>query len=258
MLINDYTMKTIKYSLFVLLATLLYSCSNEMLFDTDMTDTSTTTRAVTSDSIYYFGSSDATMVDDFVFHPKDDPKPLSRTLCSYVEFNGVKILLQPEIVSKPSWVSYIICFQYYDIYVLSVIAEDNTSSERSGNIVLKQPGSNKTLSIGITQYGINNHIRIQVNKTYHNHYEFIATTDYPVKADIWAKIPVVVYNDGSELTEQIIIDIAKGERTGSSEADWNPSPLVQEHGDIKGYRLYEGRIGGYDDVYTYSFIRYWE
>lgn len=246
-----------KKLLFILLSVLLYSCSNEMFFDTDITEASATTRAAAADSIYYFGSSDSNMIKDFVFCPKDDPKPLSRTLCSYVEFNGVKTLLQPEIVSKPSWVSYIICFQYYDIYVLSVIAEDNTSSPRSGNIVLKQPGSNKTLSIGITQHGINNYIHIRVNKTSKNRYEFIATTDYPVKGDVWIIMPVVVYNDDGELTHQIMIDIAKGERTGSSVMDWNGSPLVYYHGDIKGYRLSEGRFGGDDDVYTYSFIRYW-
>lgn len=246
-----------KKLLFILLATLLYSCSNEMLFDTDITDVSTTTRVATSDSIYYLGLSDSSVQGDFVFCPNSNSLPFARVLRSYVEVDGAITLVQPEIVSKPSWVNYCICSQFYEEYVLLVAVEDNTSSERSGNIVLKQPGSNKTLSIGITQHGVNNYIRIQVNKTYNNHYKFIATTDYPVKGNFWVRIPVVVYNDGGELTHEIGIDIAKGERTGSSEADWNSSSLVQEHGDIKGYRLSEGRFGGDDDVYTYSFIRYW-
>lgn len=252
-------MKTIKYSLFVLLATLLYSCSNEMLFDTDMTDTSTTTRAVASDSTYYFEGYNSTgEIQDIVSLPiKTDS--IRRTIVSYKETNLGVTDITPEVLSKPSWVNKVIFYHaYYKIFEVFICVDANTSLEkREGRLVLKQPESNKIRSIGITQHGVNNYIRIQVNKTYNNHYEFIATTNYPVKGDIWVKIPVVVYNDGSELTEQIIIDIAKGERTGSSEADWNPSPLVQEHGDIKGYRLYEGRIGGYDDVYTYSFIRYW-
>ncbi len=34
--------------------------------------------------------------------------------------------------------------------------------------------------------------------------------------------------------------------------DYNGSPLVYYHGDIKGYKLYEGTITG-DDIYNYSF-----
>ena len=40
------------------------------------------------------------------------------------------------------------------------------------------------------------------------------------------------------------------------EMDYNGSPLVDYHGDIKGYKLYEGTTTG-DDIYTYSFVRYW-
>lgn len=35
--------------------------------------------------------------------------------------------------------------------------------------------------------------------------------------------------------------------------DYNGSPLVFYHGDIKGYKLYEGTISG-DGIYNYSFI----
>lgn len=235
---------------------LLYGCSNEMLFDTDEVGTSTT-RGTTSDQIYYFGSSDSAEVEDFVFLPKGTTSPPGRTLSSYVDFNGVRTMLQPEIVSKPSWVNYIICSQYYDMYVLMVAVEDNTSSQRSGNIVLRQPESNKTLSVGIIQNGINNYITIEVNRTYKNHYEFIATTTYPVKGKTYVRLPLVVYNDGGEMNHVAVIEIAKGENTGSYEMDWNSSPLVGYHGDIKGYRLSEGEIEGEDNVYTYSFIRYW-
>ena len=39
--------------------------------------------------------------------------------------------------------------------------------------------------------------------------------------------------------------------------DYNGSPLVFYHGDIKGYKLYEGTISG-DGIYNYSFYRYWQ
>lgn len=162
---------------------LLYGCSNEMLFDTDEVGTSTT-RGTTSDKIYYFGSSDSAEVEDFVISPKDDSKPLNRTLHSYVESNGVKTLLQPEIVSKPSWLIYCVCFQYNDIYVLSVVAEDNISSQRSGDIVLKQPESNKTLSIKVIQQSSINNIAITMKEVYPNRPLFTATTTYPVKGEV--------------------------------------------------------------------------
>lgn len=245
-----------KNILFILSLVIWCGCSNEISFDTNRAEDMTVTRTTNSDSVYYWGSSDSDIVEDFVFSPKGDPKPLNRTLCSYVEVNGTKTLLQPEIVSGPSWLDYLICFQYYDIYVLSVVAQDNTSSPRSGKIVLKQPGSNKTLTVGITQNGTDNRIEISVKELYSNHSVFTATTTYPVKKDISCRIPYEAYNDGGKYDGNASITIPKGETKGTYEMDYNGSPLVDYHGDIKGYKLYEGTTTG-DDIYTYSFVRYW-
>lgn len=240
-----------KNILFILSLIIWCSCSNEILFDIDKVG-DIVTRAANSDSTYCFGASDSDVVEDFVISPKDDSQPLSRTLCSYVEVNGTKTLLQPEIVSDPSWLDYLICFQYYDIYVLSVVAQDNTSSLRSGKIVLKQPGSNKTLTVGITQNGIDNRIMISMKELYSNHPIFTATTTYPVKKDISCRIPYEAYNDGGKYESSASITIPKGETKGTYEMDYNGSPLVFYHGDIKGYKLYEGTISG-DGIYNYSF-----
>lgn len=230
-------------------------CSNELPFDTDSADVSVKTRAA-NDSTYYLGASDFNNVENFVIAPKDDMKPLSRTLFSYVEVNGIKTLLQPEIVSKPSWLEYIVCFQYNDMYVLSVVAEDNTSSsKRSGVIVLKQPVSNKMLSIGIIQNGKDNWVSVNMQESFPNHPVFTATTTYPVKKDITCCVPYEVYNDGGIYDGNATIKIPQGETKGIYEMDYNGSQLVHEHGNVK-YRLHEGTILG-DDVYTYSFIRYW-
>lgn len=244
-----------KNILFILSLIIWCSCSNEILFDIDKVG-DIVTRAANSDSTYCFGASDSDVVEDFVIGPKDDSQPLSRTLCSYVEVNGTKTLLQPEIVSDPSWLDYLICFQYYDIYVLSVVAQDNTSSLRSGKIVLKQPGSNKTLTVGITQNGIDNRIMISMKELYSNHPIFTATATYPVKKDISCRIPYEAYNDGGKYESSASITIPKGETKGTYEMDYNGSPLVFYHGDIKGYKLYEGTISG-DGIYNYSFYRYW-
>lgn len=98
-----------KNILFILSLIIWCSCSNEILFDIDKVG-DIVTRAANSDSTYCFGASDSDVVEDFVISPKDDSQPLSRTLCSYVEVNGTKTLLQPEIVSDPSWLDYLICF----------------------------------------------------------------------------------------------------------------------------------------------------
>lgn len=245
-----------KNILFILSLILWCSCSNEMMFDTDTVDVSSTTRATTSDKTYNFSPIGSTTLEDIVISPKGDSS-FGRTLNSYVESNGVKTLLQPEIVSKPSWLIYCICFQYYDIFVLSVVAADNTSSERSGTVVLRQPESDKTLSVRVTQNGINNNITLVVNRMYVNRYMYTATANYPVKGETRVRVPLIVYNDGGELTHEAVMYIPKGERTGSYIMDWTGSPLVAYHGDIKGYRLYEGSIYGDDTVYTYSFVRYW-
>lgn len=99
-----------KNILFILSLLIWCGCSNEISFDTNRAEDMTVTRTTNSDSVYYWGSSDSDIVEDFVFSPKGDPKPLNRTLCSYVEVNGTKTLLQPEIVSGPSWLDYLICF----------------------------------------------------------------------------------------------------------------------------------------------------
>lgn len=242
-----------KHILFILSLIFCCSCSNEMMVD----DQAAITRAINSDKTYYLGSSDSNLIEDYLFRPKGHTSPVGRLLSSYVVSNGLKTLLKPEIVSKPSWVNYAICSQYNDEYVLLVLVEDNSSSKRSGNIVLKQPESNKTLSIGITQNGNINYTSISVKNTYKNQYLFIADTEYPVEKEVRVRLPLVVYNDGGELSHDAMMVIPKGEKTGSYIMDWNASPLVAYHGDLKGYRLSEGNIYTEDDIYTYTFRRYW-
>lgn len=121
---------------------------------------------------------------------------------------------------------------------------------------MKQPGSNKTLTVGITQNGTDNRIEISVKELYSNHPVFTATTTYPVEKDISCRIPYEAYNDGGKYDGNVSITIPKGETKGTYEMDYNGSPLVYYHGDIKGYKLYEGIITG-DDIYNYSFVRYW-
>lgn len=238
---------------------LLYGCSSEMLFDTDRLDISTTTRGVALDSSYYFkGYTSTGEVEDIVCLPfKTDS--INRTMVSYKETNFAVTDLLPEVQSKPEWVNKVIFYHaYYKIYEIFICVDANTSAEkRVGKLVLKQPESNKTFSIGITQNGINNYTTIKVNKTYKNQYEFTATTTYPVEGEIRIRVPLIVYNDGGELAHDAVIVIAKGEKTGSYLMDWNASPLVAHHGDIKGYRLYEGEFWGENNVYTYRFVRYW-
>ena len=137
-----------------------------------------------------------------------------------------------------------------------VETNETPTFERTGIIELRQPESNRRLSIEIKQIGSVNLIRVSVKETYKNRYLFTATSTYPVKGEVRVRVPFEVYNDGGKLDHGALMVIPKGEQTGTYLMDFNASPLVCTHGDIKGYNLFEGMITG-DDVYTYSFYRYW-
>lgn len=165
----------------------------------------------------------------------------------------------PQVLTKPVWIDSIAhkTTMYNGMFAVYVYMQNNISSkERSGDIVWQQPESNKILSIKIVQEAGNNHIMIAVREFSKNHPVFTATTTYPVKKDITCRIPYEAYNDGGKYDGNVSITIPKGETKGTYEMDYNGSPLVYYHGDIKGYKLYEGTITG-DDIYNYSFVRYW-
>jgi len=113
------------------------------------------------------------------------------------------------------------------------------------------------LSIPLLQRIRTNTITINVTTPYANHYIFKATTTYPVKEEVDIRIPYEVYNDGGEMKNQFArIIIPKDQTVGTFIMDYNGSPLVSYHGNLKGYRLYEGTIQA-NDIYDYGFRRYW-
>lgn len=242
-----------KHILFILSIIFCCGCSNEMKVD----DQAAITRS-TAGSTYYFESYSSNPLQPIVALPSKKDS-IRRTIVSYKEIGSTTTDIDPEVLNKPTWVNNIIFYNaYYKIYEVFISVDENTSPEkRTGMIVLKQPESNKTLSIGITQNGTINYISISVKNTYKNQYQLIANTEYAVEKEVGVKIPLIVYNDGGELSHNATIDIPKGEKTGSYIMDWNASPLVHYHGDIKGYRLYEGNIYNVDDIYTYTLRRYW-
>lgn len=239
---------------FILSLILWCSCSNDMQ-ETIESNKELMTRTTSSDGYYFAPFSDIPLAD-IVVNNKGVSHRDYYTILSYQEAGATFTDVEPQILNAPSWVSIECRHVYYKIYVIFITVEENTSNERTGFIELIQPGSNKTLSVRITQNGINNYITVGVNRPYKNQYEFVATANYPVEEDIKVQVPYTVYNDGGEMSHNAMISIAKGERTGSYVIDYNASPLVYYHGDLKGYRLYEGQISG-DNIYTYSFIRYW-
>lgn len=248
-----------KKILFLLLSIgLLYSCSNDET-PIDPSGVSSTTRVASSDE-YSFQIYGGALAPYYQYDCKGNLGKTMPAIISYHGGNGNVEPILPEVLTKPVWVDSI-AYQssmYYGMFACYIYMENNTSAEeRSGELILKQPGSEKTLSLSLLQESSSNRVDIKVNRPYKNRYEFIATTDYSVKGETRIRVPLMVYNDGGELTHEAVIVIPKGERTGSYIMDWNASPLVGYHGDIKGYRLYEGSIYGDDTIYTYSFVRYW-
>ena len=132
-----------KNILFILSLIIWCSCSNEILFDIDKVG-DIVTRAVNSDSAYYFeGYFNQLQPIVTLPHKKDS---IRQTIVSYREVGTTATDINPEVVSKPAWVNRIdFMHPYYKIYEVFISVDANTSAEkRAGDIVLKQPGSNKT------------------------------------------------------------------------------------------------------------------
>lgn len=238
---------------------LLYGCSNdEILIENE--GGSPATRVASSD-VYSFEIYGGGWAPYYQYDCKGNLVNVTPGIVSYYRGDsGETEPILPEILTKPVWVDSVAYHTtaYNGMFACYIYMENNTSSsERRGEVILKQPISDKTLSLPLLQESSSNEVTIKVNKTYKNQYGFIATTTYPVKGEMRIRIPFIVYNDGGELSHNAVIVIAKGEKTGSYLMDWNASPLVAHHGDIKGYRLYEGDIWGEDNIRTYSFVRYW-
>lgn len=226
-------------------------CSNELPFDTDSADVSVKTRAA-NDSTYYFQIN--TNTNKIILNMGNTSAGIS--VMSYKDDNGVVTDLKPEVVHKPDWVDSVeVRHVYYRYYAVVVEMQSVPTLERTGVIEIKQPESNKRMSFEIVQYGSINNVSVSLTEPFPNHPVFTATTTYPVEKDITCCVPYEVYNDGGIYDGNATIKIPQGETKGIYEMDYNGSQLVYEHGNVK-YRLHEGTIFG-DDVYTYSFIRYW-
>lgn len=240
-----------KKVLFILSLIIGYSCSSEIPFDKDGAENAVTRSA--NDSVYYF-SSDSDETNRIVLEL--GKTNVSFSIQSYKECNGIVTDLDPEVLSKPNWIELEVRHVYYKLYAIIMEITEIPTSERTGIIELRQPESNERLSIEINQIGSVNSVRVSVEQTYNNRYLFTATSTYPVKGEVRVRVPFEVYNDGGKLDHGALMVIPKGEQTGTYLMDFNASPLVYYHGDLKGYNLFEGSIIG-DDVYTYEFYRYW-
>lgn len=247
-----------KILFFILSVVLLNSCSNDGML-VDYSEVSPTTRVASSDE-YRFEIYGGALAPYYQYDCKGNlEKTMPAVISYYSGDNGNIEPIVPEVLTKPVWVDSIVYqnTMYYGMFACYVHLENNTSSaERRGELILKQPGSDKTLSLSLLQESSSNKVYIKVDIPYANHYVFTATANYPVKEEVRCYIPYEVYNDGGKMNGSAVVDIAKGQTTGSFIMDYNGSPLVYYHGDLKGYRLYEGSFTG-DNIYTYSFVRYW-
>ena len=154
-----------KKVLFILSLILGYSCSSEIPFDKDGGE-DIVTRTV-NDSIYYFPSN-SDEANKIVLEL--GKKSGSLSIQSYKEYNGIVTDLEPEILSKPDWIELEVRHVYYKFYAIMVETNETPTFERTGIIELRQPESNRRLSIEIKQIGSVNLIRVSVKETYKNRY----------------------------------------------------------------------------------------
>ncbi len=249
------------YLLFVFIV--LYACSNDDLNTlqegSSFSDTELSTRSIDNMENYYFNFyASSNPILEYDFEGEYLTKPSCPVLSYFITDEQV-IDLAPEIISKPDWLSIECRHVYYKIFEVIPTVDENTSgTERSSTIVLRQPESNKTLSIPVTQRSNVNIVTLNVTTVFKNRYKFTATTSYPIKGNnLTVDIPFVVYNDGGEMNEMARIVFDKGDTTAYTIKDYGPSPLVYYHGDLKGFRLSEGVIYPQDGDYNYAFDRYW-
>lgn len=223
-----------KNILFVFILFVLYSCTNESLISIDE---SPKTRSINDISTYYFSSSNKEQTFDY----QGGFVSSNPILTSYmVNDIGTNIDILPQVKSKPSWVNGISVFNIYEkTYIVYIALAENTSStERVGTIILSQPESNKTLSFQLIQESKNNVVTVNVSTLDKNLFEFKASTQYPVKGDyLLVKVPYEVYNDGDKMGGNVYINIPKGSKSNTVTLGFISSPIVNNYGDLKGCRL---------------------
>lgn len=246
-----------KISMLFIIGIALYGCEGNILnvLDNNEEVVNAITRVTDIDYTFSGANFSGTATFDYNYAGENQTRQ-NCALYSYTTFGNVNTNITPEVINLPSWCTVSLINESTLYFVYKIGVSQNNSSERSGYITFKQPESNKTVSVKVVQYDHYNRIAISVKELYSNHPVFTATTTYPVKKDISCRIPYEAYNDGGKYDGNASITIPKGETKGTYEMDYNGSPLVDYHGDIKGYKLYEGTTTG-DDIYTYSFVRYW-
>lgn len=227
----------------------LYGCTNDPLFD--ISDTPMT-RSTNDFSNYYFNSS----LKEQIFDYKGEPTPTWILTTSYkVNDNGVIIDLLPQVISKPSWVNTVNIRNVESklFITLSSVTENISSMERSGTLILSQPESNKTLSFQLIQGTKNNLVTVSITTIAKNRYEYSISTQYPVKDNyVGVEILYEVYNDSDTMSGRVILSIPKGAKSDSTIKDYNGSPIVYYHGDLKGCRLLSPiSISSNDNFYDY-------
>ncbi|WP_291528796.1 hypothetical protein [Bacteroides sp. UBA939] len=187
----------------------------------------------------YFYTNSNNMVVDYQGTATEIP-----TITSYLEENGANRDLLPIVTSKPAWVSNIeVRNVYYKYYIVIATAEINTSlSERMGTVVLTQSETNKTLSLQVKQESGTNIITLSVSTVATNRYEFTISTRYPVYGgnvvgSVGVNVLHEVYNDYATYQSTMGMRISNGSTSDSFVKDYNGSPIVAYHGDLKGCRF---------------------
>lgn len=232
----------------------LCGCNTDNDFYDNMDQNIVTRSSDASTTDYYFYSS-SPRTEEYDYVGGSD----GYQIYSYIETGEGVTAIEPELISKPDWVTnFFMIPSYYGYALVIIVSKNDTDRERAGTLELIQPHSLKRLSIPVFQRISTNTVTINVTSPYANHFIFTATTTYPVKEAVTIRIPYEVYNDGGELKNQSArIDITKNQTTGTYVMNYDASPLVAYHGNVKGYRLYEGTFSTNDIHYNYSFNRYW-
>lgn len=242
-----------KYIFLFIAVFIVCSCEDSLQLDER---TQLTRNINNNDIIYSFGIYGGAEADEYQYDYKGNlaTSPLP-AISSYKKISEQIIPIIPEIISKPEWVNGITYKEtaYEGMYSCDIsLAVNSSAEEKKGQIILRQPESDKRLSFNVIQRSSYNKVLIQVEEVVKNRFLIKASTTYPVESLVKIDIYITGYNKGGELRQTGQIDILEGEKQGSSIIEFNGTPLVYYHGDLDGYEVEKGSISE-NDLYQYSY-----
>lgn len=211
-------MKKIFYFLCIIC---LCACSNDI--PKEVCESTPMTRSVLSDTIYHFNYYNDQSIENIVFTYNGAAYLITQTsfyVSTFATIGSASIEKNMEIAQAPSWTNISYERASYATYAVRIAVDENTGGERRGTIVMRQPDSNKTLSLDVIQYGRENAVSIVAKPLSDKCYEMTLSTQYPMLASSTVfRVQYSAFINGKITEEYAFFTLMKGESKASVTID---------------------------------------